>query len=204
MRCLWIFLLLIVLLGQAYAESEIAERLISTSNQWGCVLNAHRQGVLALAAVVATNGEAQTMLEWYQNLSTYPNFLEDDARLEWIGEKAFLMRYFSDIKPISQSTNCWFSAARELGRRRDSATRLNAALENLSPSVQTNLTTDSAQAIFDRRRELKYQLYRLQNGERFLIEAVTNVFPRNVLPTIPPLEQDAIRCVALDLANLQE
>lgn len=199
-----IALIVLALIKCAAAGNKVGNDLISTSNLWGQALALHRQSVLDLTAVVATNGDACAMLSWYQNLASYKNYIEDESRSAWFGEKAFLLRYFSDIGPISQSTNCWFAAAEELGQRRIAIAQANSLLSNLCATVQTNFMADSTRTLFNQRRELKYRLLRLQNGEVFLSEAVTNVFPRNVLPLVTEDEREYVLRKAFNLADLPE
>lgn len=172
----------------AKVPPDIREELYALTNLWGKANGVekyrdYRQTVKRKLSAY-NDGEALWRL-WYTD---FYSFLvkEPLCGSDWLEETGAETREASFSAFTRTSTNCWLLAS---GYARDMGTLLSKARQNwenrwcLSPATST----------FDSNRESRLQeawayLVAAEKTADAVCFAVTNVFPRWILPTLPPAE----------------
>lgn len=188
MKSRFLFTLLtfsVVSVGFGQADQE--DGLFAVSNFWGRdTTGQFRQRLFAALPSPSTNNYSEIMRTWFLDFVSYPDILQETEKPYWMVEKSFLVYFFSQTPPVGTSTNCWYAAAELLGRYREilqvaeSNACAAASLGNVS-----GITSSEIQQRFDLYRELRMKAHSLKNIVPALSNAVTNAFPKCILPTVP-------------------
>lgn len=168
--------------GQADQEDD----LFAVSNFWGRdTAGQFRQRLFAALPSPSTNNYSEIMRTWFLDFVSYPDMLQETGKPYWMVEKSFLVYFFSQTPPVGTSTNCWFAAAELLGRYREI---LRVAESNACDAASfgnvSGMPSSEIQRRFDLYRDLKMKAHSLKNIVPALSNAVTNAFPKCILPMV--------------------
>ena len=174
-----------VLVGSG--QTDPGDGLSAVSNFWGRdTTGQFRQRLFAALPSPSTNNYSEIMRTWFLDFVSYPDMLQETEKPYWMVEKSFLIYFFSQTPPVGTSTNCWYAAAELLRRYREI---LRAAESNACEAASlgniSGMTSSEIQQRFDLYRESRMKAHSLKNIVPALSNAVTNAFPKCILPMVP-------------------
>lgn len=170
-----------------HGQTDQEDGLFAVSNFWGRnTTGQFRQQLFAALPSPSTNNYSEIMRSWFLDFVSYPDLLQETEKSYWMVEKSFLVYFFSQTPPVGTSTNCWFAAAELLGRYREI---LRVAESNACDAASlgnvSDMPSSEIQRRFDLYRDLKMKAHSLKNIVPALSNAVTNAFPKCILPMVP-------------------
>jgi len=179
---------------------ERSEALFATSNLWGTTTVAY-EAVLD-AALRPLKGQADVRRRWFVALCGYDEFPSGTGDGTWLREKRRLVWLNQPRKAIVSSTNCWLAAASYLRRLKEQdRPELQELEDRMQPEnvVQPPLNDTASETLkaylagrvnginadFATHRAIRSAVSQIGH-------AVTNDFPRAILPTLSMAERFAI------------
>ena len=195
--------LIVFLVALDACLAEVTGPLSALKNEWGkgCPMDFRKKVYKTVPAVLKNGGTAE-MIEWYQEIASYPDLIDALGATSWMHEKVETLLRYASSSPVSTSTNCWFAAAGFLSRCHQ---MVSMAESNANVKVDISLAkTDPKQfnEIFYGRKFLMKKAWNLKCVEQTLARVVTNEFPKRVLPSLPESERGKVMSEVLARAGL--
>ena len=193
----------VLLVAPAICHAEVTGPLSALRNEWGkgCPMDFRKKVYKTVPAVLKNGGDAE-MIEWYQEVVSYPDLIDAMGATSWMHEKVETLLGYASRPPVSTSTNCWLAAAGLFGRYRK---MIEEAESNANIRIDFSLAkTDPKRfdELFYNRKRLKKNAWNLKCVVTPLARVVTNVFPKSVLPLLPESERDKMMSEVLVRAGI--
>ena len=194
----------VLLVAQAICHAEVTGPLSTLKNEWGkgCPMDFRKKVYETVPAVLKNGGDAE-MIEWYQEIVSYPDLTDAMGATAWMHEKVETLLVYALRPPVSSSTNCWLAVAELLNRYRK---MVREAESNANIKIDFSLAkTDPKRfdELFYDRKRLRKNAWNLKCVETQLARVVTNVFPEGVLPLLPESERDKMMSEVLERSGLK-
>ena len=195
----------VLLVAQAICHAEVAGPLSTLKNEWGkgCPMDFRKKVYETVPAVLKNGGDAE-MIEWYQEIVSYPDLVDAWGATSWMHEKVETLLRYSLRPPVNASTNCWLATAGLLNQYHK---MVQEAESNANVKADLSLIkTDPKRfnEIFYSRKPLIKKAWNLKCVEQTLARVVTNEFPKSVLPLLPESERDKMMSEVLERSGIVE
>ena len=195
----------VLLVAQAICHAEVTGPLSTLKNEWGkgCPMDFRKKVYETVPAVLKNGGDAE-MIEWYQEIVSYPDLTDAMGATAWMHEKVETLLVYALRPPVSSSTNCWLAVAELLNRYRK---MVREAESNANIKIDFSLAkTDPKRfdELFYDRKRLRKNAWNLKCVETQLARVVTNEFPKSVLPLLPESERDKMMSEVLERSGIVE
>lgn len=189
---------------QAVCHAEVTRPLSSLRNEWGkgSPMDFRKKVYKTVPAVLKNGGDAE-MIEWYQEIVSYPDLTDAMGATAWMHEKVETLLMYALRPPVSTSTNCWLAAAELLNRYRK---MVREAESNANIKIDFPLATTDPKRfneLLNNRKRLGKNAWNLKCVTTSLSRVVTNVFPKSVLPLLPESERDKMMSGVLERSGLR-
>ena len=161
-----------------------------------------RRKVYKTVPAVLKNGGDAEMIEWYQEIVSYPDLTDAMGATAWMHEKVETLLMYALRPPASTSTNCWLAAAELLNRYRK---MVREAESNANIKIDFPLATIDPKRfneLLNNRKRLGKNAWNLKCVTTSLARVVTNEFPKSVLPALPEPERDKMMSEVLVRAGI--
>ena len=196
------FSIFLTLAGLCHAE--VTRPLSSLRNEWGkgSPMDFRKKVYKTVPAVLKNGGDAE-MIEWYQEIVSYPDLTDAMGATSWMHEKVETLLGYALRPPVSTSTNCWLAVAGLFCRYRK---MIEEAESNANIKIDFSLAkTDPKRfdELFYKRKRLQKNAWNLKCVTTPLARVVTNEFPKSVLPTLPESERNKMMSEALERSGLK-
>ena len=193
-----------LLVVQAVCHAEVTRPLSSLRNEWGkgSPMDFRRKVYKTVPAVLKNGGDAE-MIEWYQEIVSYPDLTDAMGATAWMHEKVETLLMYALRPPASTSTNCWLAAAELLNRYRK---MVREAESNANIKIDFPLATIDPKRfneLLNNRKRLGKNAWNLKCVTTSLARVVTNEFPKSVLPALPESERDKMMSEVLVRSGLK-
>lgn len=193
-----------LLVVQAVCHAEVTRPLSSLRNEWGkgSPMDFRKKVYKTVPAVLKNGGDAE-MIEWYQEIVSYPDLTDAMGATSWMHEKVETLLGYALRPPVSTSTNCWLAVAGLFCRYRK---MIEEAESNANIKIDFSLAkTDPKRfdELFYKRKRLRKNAWNLKCVTTPLARVVTNEFPKSVLPTLPESERDKMMSEVLERSGLK-
>ena len=193
-----------LLVVQAVCHAEVTRPLSSLRNEWGkgSPMDFRKKVYKTVPAVLKNGGDAE-MIEWYQEIVSYPDLTDAMGATAWMHEKVETLLMYALRPPASTSTNCWLAAAELLNRYRK---MVREAESNANIKIDFPLATIDPKRfneLLNNRKRLGKNAWNLKCVTTSLARVVTNEFPKSVLPALPESERDKMMSEVLVRSGLK-
>lgn len=194
----------VLLVAQAICHAEVTGPLSTLKNEWGkgCPMDFRKKVYETVPAVLKNGGDAE-MIEWYQEIVSYPDLTDAMGATAWMHEKVETLLVYALRPPVSSSTNCWLAVAELLNRYRK---MVREAESSANIKIDFSLAkTDPKRfdELFYKRKRLQKNAWNLKCVTTPLARVVTNEFPKSVLPLLPESERDKMMSKVLERSGLR-
>lgn len=194
----------VLLVAPAICHAEVTGPLSALRNEWGkgSPMDFRKKVYKTVPAVLKNGGDAE-MIEWYQEIVSYPDLIDAMGATSWMHEKVETLLGYASRPPVSTSTNCWLAAAGLFGRYRK---MIEEAESNANIRIDFSLAkTDPKRfdELFYNRKRLRKNAWNLKCVVTPLARVVTNVFPKSVLPLLPESERDKMMSEVMERSGVK-
>ena len=203
MRIRYVFVI-VLFVAQAVCHAGVTGALSALRDEWGKGSPMDfRRKVYKTVPAVLKNGRDAEMIEWYQEIVSYPDLIDALGATSWMHEKVETLLVYALRPPVSTSTNCWLAAAGLLCRYRK---MVEEAESNANMKIDFTLATTDPKRydeLFCNRKRLQKNAWNLKCVATTLTRVVTNEFPKSVLPTLSESERDKMMSEVLERSGLK-
>ena len=203
MRIRYVFVI-VLFVAQAVCHAGVTGSLSALRDEWGKGSPMDfRKKVYKTVPVVLKNGGDAEMIEWYQEIVSYPDLTDAMGATSWMHEKVETLLGYALRPPVSTSTNCWLAVAGLFCRYRK---MIEEAESNANIKIDFSLAkTDPKRfdELFYKRKRLQKNAWNLKCVTTPLARVVTNEFPKSVLPTLPESERNKMMSEVLERSGLK-
>lgn len=179
---------------------ELKEQLYGLTNYWGkgTALREYqttRQNIMD--SLVSYDDRTRVLGDWTE---CFLRHIVDNTIIDeiWMGESGSVMLSSCYAGATRRSTNCWYITAEYVGKLKKLMEKTELGIDQICASNRFDMSTESA----IQRVENWNRLAAIEKALNSSMYATTNVFPRWILPTLPPEEGAALYTNVLRRAGL--